>query len=217
MSKSLGNFYTLRDLLEKGFSPEAVRYLLASVPHRRQLNFTFDGLRAAATAIERLRNYKRRLETETFPEGRNPEITDLANKARRQFDAGLDDDLNTAQALGAVFEFLRETNTRMDNGEFRSDNVAEAKAVLDLFDSIFDVLTVPLSLSGADAMPEMKDAVEVSLTVSEEEIERRIAERVEARKSRDFARSDEIRDELKERGVILEDTREGTRWKYAGT
>ena len=217
MSKSLGNFYTLRDLLEKGFSPEAVRYLLASVPHRRQLNFTFDGLRAADAAIERLRNYKRRLETETFPEGCNPEITDLANKARRQFDAGLDDDLNTAQALGAVFEFLRETNTRMDNGEFRSDNVAEAKAVLDLFDSIFDVLTVPLSLSGADAMPEMKDAVEVSLTVSEEEIKRRIAERVEARKSRDFARSDEIRDELKERGVILEDTREGTRWKYAGT
>ena len=219
MSKSLGNFHTLRDLLEKGFSAEAIRYLLASTPHRRQLNFTFDGLRAAATAIERLRNYKRRLETETFPEGRSTEITDLANKARRQFDAGLDDDLNTAQALAAVFEFLRETNTRMDSGEFRVDNVAEAKAVLDLFDSIFDVLTatVPLSVSGADAMPGMKDAVEVSLRVSEEEIGRLIAERVEARNSRDFARSDEIRDELKERGVILEDTREGTRWKYAGT
>ena len=105
----------------------------------------------------------------------------------------------------------------MDNGGFRVDNISEAKAVLDLFDSIFDVLTVPLSVSGADAMPGMKDTVEVSLRVSEEEIGRLIAERVEARKSRDFARSDEIRDELKERGVILEDTREGTRWKYAGT
>jgi len=190
------------------------------VPHRRQLNFTFDGLRAAATAIERLRNYKRRLETETFPEGRNAEISDLAGKARQQFKAGLDDDLNTAQALGSVFEFLRETNTRMDSGGFLVENVADAKAVLDLFDSVFDVLTtpvVPLSVSVADAMPGMKDAVEVSSRVPEEEIERLIGERVEARKSRDFARSDEIRDELKERGVILEDTRDDTRWKYAGS
>ena len=216
MSKSLGNFYTLRDLFEQGFSPEAIRYLLASVPHRRQLNFTFDGLRAAATAIERLRNYKRRLETETFPLGRSTEITDLANKARRQFEAGLDDDLNTAQALGAVFEFLRETNTRMDNGGFRVDNVAEAMAVLDLFDSVFDVLQVSPQTQAKMGVG-LGAEFSANISLSQEEIERRIAERVEARKTRDFGRSDEIRDELKERGVILEDTREGTRWKYAGT
>ncbi|HUG82505.1 MAG TPA: cysteine--tRNA ligase, partial [Bryobacterales bacterium] len=199
MSKSLGNFYTLRDLFDKGFSAESVRYLLASVPHRKQLNFTFDGLRAAATSIERLRNFKRRLETGRFPEGQDPEIAKLAQEARREFEAGMDDDLNTAQALGAVFEFVREANTVMDAGKFPAANVADAVSVLDLFDSIFDVLRL-----------------EISSQLPAEEIEKLIAERLAARKSRNFARSDEIRDELKEKGVILEDTRDGTRWKYAG-
>jgi cysteinyl-tRNA synthetase len=199
MSKSLGNFHTLRDVLERGYSAESVRYLLASVPHRKQLNFTFDGLKAAATSIERLRNFKRRLETERFPEGEDPQAAKLAEEARRQFEAGMDDDLNTAQALGAVFEFVREVNTLMDSGKFPAGNVAGASGVLELFDSIFDVLKPH---AGAQ-MPA-------------EEIEKLIADRLAARKSRNFARSDEIRDELKQKGVILEDTRDGTRWKYAG-
>ncbi len=200
MSKSLGNFYTLRDVLERGYSAESVRYLLASVPHRKQLNFTFEGLKAAATSIERLRNFKRRLESERFAEGKDPRIAKLAEEARGQFEAGMDDDLNTAQALGAVFEFVRETNTLMDSGKFPTGNVADAAGVLDLFDSIFDVLK-PEAAAQAPA----------------EEIEKLIAERLAARKDRNFARSDEIRDELKQKGVILEDTRDGTRWKYAGT
>jgi cysteinyl-tRNA synthetase len=200
MAKSAGNFYTLRDLLAKGFSPEAVRYVLSKVPHGKQLNFTFDEVQGAQAAIERLRNFRLRLETDKLPEGTEPEIADLAAKARREFEAGMDDDLNTSVATAAVFDFVREANSRMDVGRFKAGNVPDAQGVLDLFDSIFDVLR-----------PSQQAAL------SPAEVEALIAERLAARKARDFARSDQIRDELKEKGVILEDTREGTRWKYAAT
>jgi cysteinyl-tRNA synthetase len=200
MAKSAGNFYTLRDLLSKGYTPEAIRYLLAAVPHGKQLNFTFDGLQGAQTAIERLRNFRLRLESGKFPAGAASEITELAAKARQEFEAGMDDDLNAAVAVAAVFEFVREINSRMDAGRFLAGNIADADGVLTLFDSIFDVLR-----------PSQKAALAPG------EIDGLIAERLAARKARDFARSDQIRDELKEKGVILEDTREGTRWKYAGS
>ncbi|MEO7650997.1 MAG: cysteine--tRNA ligase, partial [Bryobacteraceae bacterium] len=106
MSKSLGNFYTLRDVLAKGYQPEAVRYLLASVPYRKALNFTFDGLKAAVTAIDRLRNFKLRLETAKFSEGDKGELNERAARAVQQMEAGLDDDLNTAEALAAIFEYV---------------------------------------------------------------------------------------------------------------
>ena len=221
MSKSLGNFHTLRDVLERGYSAESVRYLLASVPHHKQLNFTFEGLKAAGTSIERLRNFKRRLDpqVERLPEGKDPQITKLAEEARQQFEAGMDDDLNTARALAAVFEFVREVNTLMDSGKFPAGNLADAVGVLELFDSIFDVLRSPIEIAVGDTLA-LKDAVQVEAipagVVSPTEIEKLIADRLAARKARNFARSDEIRDELKQKGVILEDTRDGTRWKYAG-
>ncbi|MFN0168818.1 MAG: cysteine--tRNA ligase [Bryobacteraceae bacterium] len=197
MSKSLGNFFTLRDILAKGYAPEVVRYLLASVPYRRALNFTFDGLKSAATSIERLRNFKLRLESEKFPEGDAAGQIERAHKAAGQFCASLDDDLNTAEALGAVFEYVRETNTVMDSGEFRAGAVAPALDLLAGFDAVFDVLKPTLS----------EDAI------TDAAVDALIAERAQARKSRNFKRSDEIRQELLDRGIILEDTRDGVRWK----
>src|SRR5437660_1238459 len=110
MSKSLGNFFTLRDLVLMGHKPSSIRYLLASVPYRRQLNFTFDGLKQAAASVERVRNFKLRLLQEKWPAGNNAEIAKLAEKTLANFDAALQDDLNTAEALGAVFEMIRQVN-----------------------------------------------------------------------------------------------------------
>jgi cysteinyl-tRNA synthetase len=197
MAKSLGNFYTLRDLLARGYPPEAVRYLLASVPYRKKLNFTFDGLKAAATAIERLRNFELRLDTGGFAGGLNEAIAARTEEARRQFEEALDDDLNTAEALAAVFEYIRESNIAMDSGAFRRGNVAGARDLIERFDRVFDVIR-----------PTVTQAA-----ISDEEVEALIRERAEARKARDFARADQIRALLLEKGIILEDTREGVRWK----
>ena len=120
MSKSLGNFYTLRDLLAQGFRPSAIRYLLASVPYRRHLNFTFEGLHQAQQSIERIRNFRFRLIREEFPTGENSALQDRARVACHSFEDAMDDNLNTAEALGAVFAMVRDGNTAMDRGEFRA-------------------------------------------------------------------------------------------------
>ena len=140
MSKSLGNFYTLRDIFERGITPEAVRFLLASVPYRKALNFTFDGLASAKTAIERLRNFRFRLDTAKLPAGLNAKIAEHSARALAGFRAAMDDDLNTAEALAFVFEFLRDANTALDSGEFHADNLAGANALLEQFDALFEVL-----------------------------------------------------------------------------
>ncbi len=197
MSKSLGNFYTLRDILKMGYAPEAVRYLLASVPYRKKLNFTFEGLKAAATSIDRLRNFKLRLDTARFAAGMNPKIAERTGAALKAFEDALDDDLNTAEALGAAFEYIRDVNTAMDAGEFLSDNVIGAREFLARFDAVFDVLNASVSKGG----------------LSDDEIDRLVAERVAAKNSKNFKRADEIRAELAAKGVILEDTKEGVRWK----
>lgn len=197
MSKSLGNFFTLRDILERGYAPETVRYLLTSVPYRKSLNFTFEGLKSAATAIERLRNYQLRLDTARFSTGSNEALERRTEEANRQFTDALDDDLNTAEALAAVFEYVRETNAAMDAGLFTSGNVEGARAFLNRFDSIFDVLK-PSAKAGA---------------LPDTEIEALVKERNDAKKARNFARSDEIRNRLSAEGILLEDTKDGVRWK----
>jgi cysteinyl-tRNA synthetase len=197
MSKSLGNYYTLRDVIQMGYQPEAVRYLLAAVPYRNKLNFTFDGLKAAATAIDRLRNFELRLKTDKFPEGANPEADQRSAASHQRFDDAMDDDLNTANALGVVFEYIRDTNTAMDSGAFQAANVAPALAFLARFDQVFDVLKPTVAEGG------MTDA----------DIDALAAERNAAKKARNFARADAIRAELLEKGILLEDTKEGTRWK----
>ncbi len=197
MSKSLGNFYTLRDILQLGYAPEAVRYLLASVPYRKALNFTFDGLKSAATAIDRVRNFELRVKTEVFEDGLEPALDERAQTALNDFRAAMDDDLNTAEALAAVFEYIRDINVIMDRGEFRAGNSESAHSVLRLFESVFEVLRPTTT----------------SADLSEAEVEAKIEERRLAKKARNFALSDEIRDFLMGRGIVLEDTKSGVRWK----
>jgi cysteinyl-tRNA synthetase len=209
MSKSLGNFFTLRDLFAKGYKPSALRFALASVPYRRQLNFTFDGLQQAAAAVDRLRNFSDRLTREKFPEGNAPGMKERIAKAANDFDAALADDLNTAMALGAVYDLVREANIAIDKGEFRQGDVAAAKDFLTQFDRVFAVI--------ADTDAEKLAALGYGAgggAMSDAEVEKMVAERQDARKRRDFAASDRLRKELADRGIILEDSRDGSvRWK----
>ncbi len=200
MSKSLGNFYTLRDLLGMGYQPEIIRYLLASVPYRKKLNFTFEGLKAAAKSIERLRDFEARVSAAKLPAGKNEAIAERSAAAIRQFEEALDDDLNTAEALAAVYEYIRAMNTALDENQFQDENRWDAARVLEVFDRVFDVLK-------PSAANEAKEGL------SDSEIEGLIAERNEAKKARNFKRSDEIRNELLEKGILLEDTKDGVRWK----
>jgi cysteinyl-tRNA synthetase len=197
MSKSLGNYYTLRDLVEKGHAPETIRYLLASVPHRKTLNFTFDGLKSAHTAIERLRNFELRLNTDKFADGESAPLAERTAAAVKAFRESMDDDLNTAEALASMFEYIRDANSAMDSGEFRAVNASAARDFLKLFDQVFDVLG-PTRQTNA---------------IEDSEIESLIEERKAAKKAKDFARSDAIRQELLDKGILLEDTKDGVRWK----
>jgi cysteinyl-tRNA synthetase len=184
-----------------GYQPEAIRYLLASVPYRKKLNFTFEGLKAAAKSIERLRDFELRLASAKLPPGCNEEISERSKEAIRQFEQGLDDDLNTAEALAAVFEYVRSMNTSLDEDQFQEENRWEAARVLEVFDGVFDVLK-PTEL-GTQSEDELDDA----------QVEAYIGERNQAKKAKNFARADEIRKLLQEKGIVLEDTKDGVRWK----
>jgi cysteinyl-tRNA synthetase len=220
MSKSLGNFYTLRDLLLKGYKASAIRFLLASVPYRKQLNFTFEGLRSAEHSVERLRNLKQRLETGKFATGSNEAMQKLACETRQRMKAGMEDDLNTAQALAAIFDMAREVNTAADRGEFKSGDTQPLLQVLAEFDSIFAVLEdhdAEKTRRAVDWAQQEGLEVDPSLLVGNElsdaDVDRLLAERAEAKRSRDFSRADAIRQELTEKGILVEDSKDGTRWK----
>jgi cysteinyl-tRNA synthetase len=238
MSKSLGNFYTLRDLLGKGYKPSAIRYLLASVPYRRHLNFTFEGLHQAQQSIDRLRNFRFRLTQESFSAGQNAALQARARAACQAFENALDDDLNTAEALGAVFTMVREANTAMDHGEFQAGDRAAFLDTLERWDRIFCVLEdndheklvksgfiKPCDSSRAVPFPQpLAGPAQVAIgdgyagaaaieLPSDEEIGRWVAERDEMRRKGNFVHADEIRRNLQKAGVILEDSKTGTRWK----
>ena len=225
MSKSLGNFYTLRDLVLKGHKPSSIRYLLASVPYRNQLNFTFDGLKQAAVSVERLRNFRQRLTQGSFPSGSNPEVQALGTETINRMRAALDDDLNTAQAQAAIFEMVRSANSAFDAGEIKKDDPGPLLAALEKFDEIFAVLKdddgpkmkqvfdwAPTEDREKDISPELREAVQ-SGQLSDADIEKKIAEMETARRTRNFKVSDALRAELTAAGIVIENSKDGVRWR----
>ncbi len=225
MSKSLGNFFTLRDLVLKGHKPSSIRYLLASVPYRNQLNFTFDGLKQAAVSVERLRNFRLRLSAGSFAGGTSPEMQSLAADTIERMKGALDDDLNTAQAQAAIFEMVRQANAAFDTGGVKKDDVPPLLAALGKFDEIFAVLDdddgpkMKRVLDWAvaegrdkDISDELRAAVQ-SVQLSDADIEKKIAAMKAARGARDFKTSDAIRAELADAGILVEITKDGIRWR----
>jgi cysteinyl-tRNA synthetase len=225
MSKSLGNFFTLRDLVLKGHKPSSIRYLLTSVPYRNQLNFTFDGLKQAAVSVERLRNFSLRLKAATFGPGSTPEMQTLASDSVAKMRAALEDDLNTAQAQAAIFEMVRQANTAFDSGSLKQDDVAPLLSSLSKFDEIFAVLEdddapkMQRVLDWAmgegrekDISEELREAVR-SGQLSDADIDSKINDMKAARSARDFKRSDAIRAELADAGILVEITKDGIRWR----
>ena len=217
MSKSAGNFHTLRDLLVQGHKPSSIRFLLTSVPYRKQLNFTMAGLEQAAHSVERLRTFSARMRMSQLPAGTNPAAQEAATKAKQELRAGMEDDLNTARASAAIFDMVREANTLADRGELREGDKAPMLEALEQFDEIFAVLK-------DDDAEKMKAAMEwarargliqgaATQAISDDDVNRLVEERNAAKKSRDFARSDAIRKQLADAGIVVEDSKDGTRWK----
>jgi cysteinyl-tRNA synthetase len=225
MSKSLGNFFTVRDLILRGHKPSSIRWLLTQVPYRNQLNFTFDGLKAAASSVEKLRNFRFRLTSAQFSAGSTSAIAQLANETIARINSALDDDLNTAEAQAAMFDMLRKANTALDAMEVRQDDVRPLLGAMDQFDEIFGVLK-------DDDQPKMKaildwaraegrekeispELLEIagSAQLSDEQVNKKLAEMESERKSRNFNASDALRAELTAAGIIVENTKDGVRWR----
>ena len=227
MSKSEGNFFTLRDLLLKGYRASAIRFLLLSVPYRHQLNFTFDGLIESTNAVDRLRTFNDRIRKSAWPDTppADDALTNLIRKGDLEFTAALNNDLNTAEARAAIFDVLRAVNTAADQSRLTRVDAEETLALLNKFDSIFAVLEdrdaelTRAALTWAEAEGRMADvAPEVleafgSASLSDAAIDALVAERTQAKQQRNFARADAIRNELLEKGILLEDSKEGVRWK----
>jgi cysteinyl-tRNA synthetase len=225
MSKSLGNFFTLRDLVLKGHKPSSIRYLLASVPYRHQLNFTFGGLQQAAASVERLRNFRQRLVTGKFSAGSDLNLTTLANDSSQRVREALNEDLNTAQAQAAIFDMVRVANAAIDSGEMKQGDVQPLLSTLDQFDEIFGVLKDDDAAKmqriadwaksegrEKEISPELMDALR-SNALSDEQVNQKIEEMKAARAAKNFAASDTIRAELTANGILIEQTKEGVRWR----
>jgi cysteinyl-tRNA synthetase len=195
MSKSLGNFFTLRDLLDKGYSPRAIRYLLLTAHYRKQLNFTFDGLNQAAQALLRIDNLLARLNDIKHAAALNQQVIDRCNAFITSFTETVDDDLNIAGGIGIFFDFVHDINSMIDANTVSTSDAAYIVDILRKADTVFGFIFFP----------------EIS-TINKQEIEALIEERNKARKEKNFAKADSIRKELLEKGIIIQDTKEGTRW-----
>lgn len=191
MSKSLGNFYTLRDVLDKGCKPKGVRYALLSAHYRQSMNFTLEGLQAAEQAVQRLLDFMQHLHT---AQGSGFAVQPLLQHTQERFEASLDDDLNISGALGAIFEMIRDVNRAIAEHQLSSTDAQQVAAVMQRFDTVLGLL---------DTVEEQADP----------EIEALLQQRQEARQGRDFARADALRAAIRERGYVIEDTPQGPRLK----
>jgi cysteinyl-tRNA synthetase len=194
MAKSKGNFYTLRDLIKRGYDPRAIRFCLASSYYRRPLNFTLNGLEAADSSIQRIEDCRSRV-LSIEPTSKEEVILEDIHDAKDRFIGGMDDDLNSPRALSSLFEMIRDVNRHLDSGA--SISLVEKEAILDLIGSangVFDFLS-----SGEEDLPER--------------VMQLIDEREEARAKKDYQRADVLREEIARNGFILEDTPRGVRWK----
>ena len=225
MAKSAGNFFTLRDLVLKGHKPSSIRYSLASVPYRNQLNFTVGGLQQAAASVERLRNFRLRLIGGNFAEGSDLSMTTLAEETSKRLREALNDDLNTAQAQAAIFDLVRAANAGIDSGDMKKGDVQPLLSAVEQFDEIFSVLKdddaakmqrvadwAKAEGREKDISAELLDALR-SRALSDEQVEEKIEHMKAARKARDFTKSDAIRAELSAHGILIEQAKEGIRWR----
>ncbi len=222
MSKSEGNFFTLRDLLLKGYKASAIRFLLISVPYRHPLNFTMEGLAESASAVDRVRTFAQRIRGGDWPAGLNAELEAQTAKAQQAFTAALAEDLNTSEARAAIFDLVRAGNVAADSGKLFAGNVQSINEVLRSFDEVFAILEdrdaeiargalqwAQEEGRSGQAAPELVAAY----SLSDQQIDALLAEREQARRARNFARSDSIRNELAALGILIEDSKDGARWK----
>ena len=195
MSKSKGNFYTLRDLLKRNPDPSALRFLLLSTHYRKMFNFSFDALEQASASLQRIKDFLFELENRSFEEGENKRISKLINDMNKKFKKGLSDDLNISVALTAIFEMIRKVNTLIFQGKvYRTD----AENLVSSIHSLDQVLAVLPEEKEMELPPEMMS---------------RIEKREKARQENNYKLADEIRKELLQQGIVLEDTKDGVRWK----
>jgi len=199
MGKSLGNYYTLSDIMAKGYDTKALRYVLLATHYRQQLNFTFDGLEAAKNAIERLVNFVRRL-MQADGKGCEEKIRQLMNRVQEDFEGAMDDDLNIGPALAALFDFVRDVNKLMDDNVLGRGEAEEVCKLMVKFDKVLGVIG------------EVKKEEVLS-----KEAEELIRKREEARKAKDWETADKVREQLKAMGIIIEDTPQGVQWRVEKT
>ncbi len=195
MSKSEGNYYTLRDLIKKGIDPMVIRYLLISTHYRKMLNFSFETLAQSESSLERIRDFIRELKDRSFEPGKNPLIKKLINQAQTEYAESLGDDLNISMALKAVFDFVRKTNKLLSENQVYTEDSKLIGSAFKKWDEVLGVLS-------EDEDREL-----------EASIKKKIGQRNKARKEKNYALADKIRDELYKQGIILEDTKDGVRWK----
>ena len=200
MSKSLGNVYNIADIVERGFRPSALRYLYLGTHYRKQLKFSWTAMAQAEEALKRITDFLARLETVQGGEGPSAAIRERVDEASRVFASHIGDDLNTAAALGVMFDLVRALNTAIDAGDLRAPDVPAVRETFERFDNVLGVLS-------------LRRAEDERPPVPLEEIERLIEARKAARLARNFAEADRIRKDLEERGIVLEDTGSTTRWK----